>query len=48
MVLANSLAHRTTWLRYYFDHSSRETTTVVYPKDGYRGMYIDKSEAKRS
>ena len=25
----------------YYDHSSRETTTVVYPKDGYRGMYID-------
>ena len=22
----------------YYDHSSRETTTVVYPKDGYRGM----------
>lgn len=25
----------------YYDHNSRETTTVVYPKDGYRGMYID-------
>ena len=25
----------------YYDYGSRETTTVVYPKDGYRGMYID-------
>lgn len=25
----------------YYDYDSRETTTVVYPKDGYRGMHID-------